>query len=222
MVQQAASSRSCRSCNPSGKIYCLVLFRLISCRECPQITSTKVRDHEELWFRGVSMRTYSLIPSLFRCFVDKAPSIKQLRDLESDLFFEFLAKARFTQGAGLTEWDVLFLMQHYRAPTRLLDWTEVLHVAVYFAVAYRATEEHEPARIYVMNPYLWNKKHGYGRDLYAPRYFGWDEKVIIMTTARSLSTGHTLIGNIRVHCIQLSETFDYLPSGVISRSMVVT
>jgi hypothetical protein len=130
---------------------------------------------EELWFRGVSKQSHALIPSLFRCL--KGSSKKSaIRELESDLFFEFLAKARFTDGGALSEWDVLFLMQHYRAPTRLLDWTDVLHVAVYFALAYRAQDELEPARIYLMNPYLWNHKHGYDRDLYSPRYFSWDEE----------------------------------------------
>lgn len=64
-------------------------------------------------------------------------------------------------------------MQHYRAPTRLLDWTEVLYVAPHFAVAYR--QEGATPRVYLMNPYAWNEEHEAGRDLYWPRYFGWDK-----------------------------------------------
>jgi hypothetical protein len=45
-------------------------------------------------------------------------------------------------------------MQHYRAPTRLLDWTEVFHVALY----------------------LWNSEHGRDRDLVWPRYFTYSKK----------------------------------------------
>jgi hypothetical protein len=135
----------------------------------------RIKAQEELWFRGVSKQSHRLLPSLFRG-LKKSPKISEIKDLENDLFFEFLAKARFTEGTALSEWDVLFLMQHYRTPTRLLDWTEVLHVAVYFALDCRQQDEPEPARIYVMNPYHWNEKHGYDRDLYSPRYFGWDEK----------------------------------------------
>src|SRR5579863_2466430 len=86
----------------------------------------KVEDNEEMWFRGVSKQSHALSPSLFRCLKTRQPSVDDIRELESDLFFEFQAKARFAEGVALSDWDVLFLMQHYRAPTRLLDWTEVL------------------------------------------------------------------------------------------------
>lgn len=131
---------------------------------------------EEIWYRGVSRREYRLLPSLLRAFKDKVPSSEDVRGLESDLFFEFLAKARTGDGSVLDHWDVLFLMQHYRAPTRLLDWTEVLHVALYFAVAGEKTEQGAIPRVYLMNPYEWNEQHAGDRDLYWPRYFGYDEK----------------------------------------------
>ena len=68
-------------------------------------------------------------------------------------------------------------MQHFRAPTRLLDWTEVLYVALYFAVSYLPHSHTSTPRIYILNPYRWNKnKAGVGRDLVWPRYFGYDEK----------------------------------------------
>jgi hypothetical protein len=129
---------------------------------------------EEIWYRGVSKREYRLLPSLQRAFRQNA-SRESIRELETDLFFEFLSKARTGEGAGLDHWDVLFLMQHYRAPTRLLDWTEVLHVALYFAVANTKSGDASTPRLYLMNPYAWNEGHIGERDLYWPRYFGYDE-----------------------------------------------
>ena len=141
---------------------------------------------EELWFRGVSRNSHTLIPSLYRI------KHQNLDQLEHDLFFEFLAKARTGEG-HLSEWDVLFLMQHYRAPTRLLDWTGVLHVAVHFAVAYRRAEDTQDARLFLMNPYAWNAMHqnldtrkdqpvdssprgaNPGRDLVWPKFLGRDQ-----------------------------------------------
>jgi hypothetical protein len=135
----------------------------------------KLDDHEEMWFRGLDRRGHELLPSLFRCLKKQDREVENIRDLENDLFFEFQAKARFTNGLALNDWDILFLMQHYRAPTRLLDWTETLHVAVYFATAYRSRNQSGPARIYAMNPYYWNKEHGYGRDLWSPQNFSWQQ-----------------------------------------------
>jgi hypothetical protein len=123
----------------------------------------------------VSNREHRLLPSLFRVFKEKSPARDEVRALESDLFFEFLSRARTGDGAVLDHWDVLFLMQHYRIPTRLLDWTEVLNVALYFAVVYGDNlGTPRIPRLYLMNPYAWNEKHHYGRDLFWPRYFGWD------------------------------------------------
>jgi hypothetical protein len=101
----------------------------------------------------------------------------EITQMESDLFFEYLAKARTAEGSSLTHWDALFLMQHYRAPTRLLDSTEVLYVALHFAVAYLTTDNRSAPRIFVFNPYLWNKKMTkFDRDLVWQRNFGYDRE----------------------------------------------
>src|SRR5580704_6707277 len=142
---------------------------------CAQVEKARgylrLEGTEEMWFRGLSSRHHALRPSLFRCFKKETPDIGKIRDLENDLFFEFQAKARFSEGVALSDWDVLFLMQHYRAPTRLLDWTEVLHVALHFAVAYSKADKEETPRLYIINPYGWNEEHTGERDLYWPRYF---------------------------------------------------
>lgn len=45
--------------------------------------------------------------------------------------------------AGKSDIDVLSLMQHYEVPSRLLDWTESVWVAAYFACASHADQDAE-------------------------------------------------------------------------------
>ena len=53
-------------------------------------------------------------------------------------------------------WDWYFLMQHYGAPTRLLDWTDSPLVSLYFAVT--CGEPDEDAAVWVLDPYWLNHR----------------------------------------------------------------
>lgn len=61
--------------------------------------------------------------------------------------------ARDTKRArGPTEFPAwLFLMQHYGLPTRLLDWSESLLTASFFAVFNHREHEHSGC-VWVLNP----------------------------------------------------------------------
>jgi hypothetical protein len=84
------------------------------------------------------------------------------------------------------DWDILFAMQHYGTPTRLLDWTEVFGVALYFAIIgideTKRTDEKgrkiPPPCVWLLNPYRLNS-HSTGirhPDLWSPTMLGWDLK----------------------------------------------
>lgn len=87
-----------------------------------------------IWFRGQARASWTLRPSLAR----KPRHLK----LEQSLI------KRFKQNAYLLlterpqeEYEWLFVMQHHRVPTRLLDWTESPLVGLYFVVTERLRSE---------------------------------------------------------------------------------
>jgi hypothetical protein len=101
------------------------------------------------FFRGHSSTAYQLLPSLFRQMDDGYYSDYD----EENFYYEFRARAGSLLNPGLSSWDILFLMQHHRVPTRLLDWTESFSTALHFALE-NATCDID---IWMLDPYMLNK-----------------------------------------------------------------
>ena len=89
-------------------------------------------DGKSLWFRGHSSHEYHLVPKLMR---DGPRTDKEISRRESRLLARFRERSLPFWAAGYPQgpWEHLFSMQHHGVPTRLLDWSENLLVAAYFA-----------------------------------------------------------------------------------------
>jgi len=102
------------------------------------------------WFRGHSNTDYRLLPTAYRG-KEKADEESICDDFKLKSF-PYLGDAYLRPQS---DWDFYYLMQHYDAPTRLLDWTEGALIALHFALL-KATDEADSA-VWMLNPYQLNK-----------------------------------------------------------------
>lgn len=104
---------------------------------------------DTVWFRGQSDSKWKLIPSLAR-------NQNHLR-AENALIKKFQQNAApHLDRIPDKEWEWMFLMQHHRAPTRLLDWSESPLIALYFALGDKRNEKKDGA-VWCLDPVSLNR-----------------------------------------------------------------
>src|SRR5688500_4165902 len=98
-------------------------FRLERIQDVVDIATTLT----ESWFREQSRPFNSLVPRIFREWYRDPMYVAFRSDSELDTIEEFKRHAPLRAGMQVPEpgdrFAWLCLMQHYRAPTRLLDWS---------------------------------------------------------------------------------------------------
>ncbi len=115
------------------------------------LNSKKFEDCSYPVFRGHSKFEYELLPTLHR---DYKKTKKDLWTLENNLYCDF----RSLVGPRIvfkSSWEALFTMRHEGIPTRLLDWTENIGTALFFALESKSIDN---PHIWILNPYTLNEK----------------------------------------------------------------
>ena len=119
-------------------------------------------EYEAPWFRGSGCQDHDLLPGLYRTPRGKDPGA------DDELRYEFTRKALplVADRVPRDDWEWYFLMQHYRAPTRLLDWTDSALVALYFAMTSWSGQPYKNCRkplpaVWALNPFQLNRHAGW-------------------------------------------------------------
>lgn len=119
------------------------------------VISALTSKSQTLWYRGVRRHTYRLTPSLYRLGTATWNSDEYL-DLEERLLERFRERSLPYRRREAPPDDIsyFFEMQHYGAPTRLLDWSENAFMALWFALEVQSPHR---SRVWVLDPHRWNR-----------------------------------------------------------------
>jgi len=121
------------------------------------------------WFRGQPETYNDLTPGVFR---RKYLNWRGPQNTERKYLEEFVRAAPALEpntpaADDLVSW--LFLAQHHKLPTRLLDWTQNVLVGLYFATDHQADFGQKDGELWAMDPYELNKLSPTMIDVASPR-----------------------------------------------------
>ena len=120
-------------------------------------------------FRGQANACWELKTSIERCFEKYKPVLPMYENKEHWILHEFKEKFHlYSQHppAESNNFEWLALLQHHGCPTRLLDFSESIYIAAYFAVS----ESTSDASIWVINT------HSLKKQIYKELKLSYDEK----------------------------------------------
>jgi len=116
-------------------------------KEVEKVRSELRCSNSGVFYRGHSHKSHKLVPSLLRSNFSLT--------IEQNLYIESYARGRSLMNKSENSWEFLSIMQHYGIPTRLLDWSESLATALFFALS----DSYSEPQIWITNAFELNKKN---------------------------------------------------------------
>jgi type I restriction enzyme M protein len=98
-----------------------------------RITEIKANHKAVTWYRGHSKSSYRLVPTIGREHRYNGRRITFSSKQEQQLLHRFRRRIYPHVSRILTDWEALLLARHHALPTRILDWSRLPLVALYFA-----------------------------------------------------------------------------------------
>ncbi len=129
-----------------------------------KITSVIPQNGTPIWYRGVGKAKYDLLPRLYRP-VNRLEALDLLKkEREIMEWFEQRSLPFTSERFSQRHWELMFFMQHYGVPTRLLDWSENPMIALLFSLSTAVDSLNsptdqcsEPCSVWILNPSEWNR-----------------------------------------------------------------
>lgn len=139
---------------------------------------------ESVWYRG-SPGEFALQPKIFRNVSVKSGFRTTFDELNEVYLNESIdRKLSFFSQEAITYLDVLCLAQHLKFPTRLLDWSENLATALYFALESPKADPH----IWILNPLRLNAVFHYFEEAGTRlAYKDFDEETLEVATENAIT-----------------------------------
>lgn len=139
------------------------------------------------FFRGQGETTWKLVTSLSR----EQSNPKFHDNKEARLFWDFRVNGSHFLPRACSEWTVLYHMQHFGLPTRLLDWTTNFARALFFSMRHPISPS---PTVFILNPYEMNAANQGGDRTLSNLHISFKQDYLSVLNSKQWPLGALAVG----------------------------